>query len=79
MAPLIKAASPPGYDADFTLVDLGAKKRIENSWIASQCGWTPFDGVSCTGWPMATIVRGNVVMRDGQASATRMGQSVTFR
>jgi dihydroorotase len=68
-----------GYDADFTLVDLGAKKRIENSWIASQCGWTPFDGVSCTGWPMATIVRGNVVMRDGQASATRMGQSVTFR
>ena len=68
-----------GYDADFTLVDLKAKKRIENSWIASQCGWTPFDGVSCTGWPMATIVRGNVVMRDGQASATRMGQSVTFR
>src|SRR5690606_32091384 len=32
-----------GYDADFTLVDLNAKRTIENRWIASKCGWTPFD------------------------------------
>ncbi len=35
-----------GYDADFTIVDLKKKKRIENSWIASKCGWTPFDGLA---------------------------------
>ncbi len=34
-----------GYDADFTIVDLKAKKRIAHSQIASRCGWTPFDGL----------------------------------
>ena len=68
-----------GYDADFSIVDLKAKKRIENSWIASPCGWTPFDGVSCTGWPAATVVRGAVVMRDGEVADTLTGRPVTFR
>lgn len=68
-----------GYDADFSVVDLKATRRIENSQIASQCGWTPFDGVSCTGWPMATIVRGEVVMRDGAVSDALAGRPVTFR
>ena len=34
-----------GFDADFTIVDLKKKRKIENSWIASKCGWTPFDGM----------------------------------
>jgi dihydroorotase len=67
-----------GYDADFTLVDLKATRRIENAWIASQCGWTPFDGVDCTGWPVATIVRGQVAMRDGAVAGTPSGRAVTF-
>ena len=25
---------------------------------------TPFDGVQTAGWPVATVVRGQVVMRD---------------
>ncbi len=68
-----------GYDADFSIVDLRAKKRIENSWIASQCGWTPFDGVSVTGWPMATVVRGSIVMQNGEIAAPLMGRPVSFR
>ncbi len=67
-----------GYDADFTLVDLGAKKVIENDWIASKCGWTPFDGMAVTGWPMATIIRGRPVMRDGALVDTPRGQPVRF-
>lgn len=54
-----------GYDADFTIVDLGAKRRIENTWIASKCGWTPFEGIWTTGWPVATIIRGRTVVRNG--------------
>src|SRR5205085_5103230 len=42
-----------GYDADFTIVDLKKKKRVENSWIVSRCGWTPFDGMTTIGWPAA--------------------------
>ena len=36
------------------------------TWIASRCGWTPFDGMTVTGWPSATIIRGRIVMRDDQ-------------
>ncbi len=68
-----------GYDADFSIVDLKRSAKIENSWVASPCGWTPFDGLSVTGWPIATIVRGQMVMRDGAIAAPLTGRPVTFR
>lgn len=68
-----------GYDADFTLVDMQAQRTIENKWIASPCGWTPFDGMAITGWPMATIVRGHVVMRDDEVQGSPAGRLVHFR
>jgi dihydroorotase len=67
-----------GYDADLTIVDLGAKRRIENSWIASKCGWTPFDGMTVTGWPRATVIRGHIVMRDDELAAPQAGAPVQF-
>src|SRR3954471_2562590 len=67
-----------GYDADFTIVDLNAKRKIENSWIASKCGWTPFDGMTTTGWPIATVIRGRIIMRDGAVTAAGQGQPVRF-
>jgi len=67
-----------GYDADFTIVDLKAKRRIENAWIASKCGWTPFDGMETTGWPVATVIRGRIVMRDGALVATGQGAPIRF-
>jgi dihydroorotase len=68
-----------GNDADFSIVDMKAKRRIENSWIASQCGWTPFDGTMCSGWPMATIIRGQVVMFEGVVHGDPIGRAVKFR
>jgi dihydroorotase len=67
-----------GYDADFTIVDLKKKRRIENSWIASKCGWTPFDGMETTGWPAATIIRGRIVMRDDALLTPSAGEPVRF-
>jgi dihydroorotase len=67
-----------GYDADFTIVDLKRKQRIENSWIASRCGWTPFDGMETTGWPVATIIRGLSVMRDGALVTAGEGKPLRF-
>jgi dihydroorotase len=67
-----------GYDADFTLVDMKRVRRIENSWIASPCGWTPFDGMQVTGWPAATIVRGRVVMRDDEVLGEPAGRLAKF-
>ena len=67
-----------GYDGDFTIVDLGLSRKIENKWIASTCGWTPFDGMTTKGWPVATIIRGNIVMRDFAATGPAQGQAVRF-
>lgn len=67
-----------GYDADLTLVDLKARRAITNQWIASRCGWTPFDGMTVTGWPMATIVRGHVAMFEGQLQGAAIGQPMRF-
>jgi dihydroorotase len=68
-----------GYDGDVTLVDMKAQRRIEESWIASPCGWTPFAGHLCHGWPVATIVRGHVAMRDDTLLGSPQGGLVTFR
>jgi dihydroorotase len=67
-----------GFDADFTLADMKRQRRIEASWIVSPCGWTPFDGMAVTGWPVATIVRGNVVMQDDEVLGTPQGRLVKF-
>jgi dihydroorotase len=68
-----------GYDGDFTVVDLKAKRTITNDWIASKSGWTPFDGMDVTGWPKATIVRGHVVMRDDELLDKPIGAPVRFQ
>jgi len=73
-----KGAIRVGNDADLTLVDLAAKRVIRNDWIASRCGWTPFDGMSVTGWPKATIVRGRIVMRDDEILGQPSGELVRF-
>jgi dihydroorotase len=67
-----------GYDADFTIVDLNLTRTIENKWIASTCGWTPFDGMKTKGWPVATILRGMIVMRDFAATGAAQGQPLRF-
>lgn len=67
-----------GYDADFTLVDMRKQRTIEESWIVSPCGWTPFAGQRCTGWPMMTIIRGEVAMRDDEVIGTPRGAPVRF-
>jgi dihydroorotase len=67
-----------GYDADLTLVDLNAERLITDDWIVSRCGWTPYAGQQIKGWPMATIIRGNIVMRDGEVSGPQLGQPVRF-
>ncbi|OGN41059.1 MAG: dihydroorotase, partial [Caulobacterales bacterium RIFCSPHIGHO2_01_FULL_67_30] len=66
------------YDADLTIVDLKAKRTITHDQQASRCGWTPFDGVEATGWPMATLVRGRVVMQDGELIGSAHGRPVRF-
>jgi dihydroorotase len=67
-----------GFDADFTIVDLQRERTITNDWIASPCGWTPFDGLRVKGWPVATILRGTAVMREDEILGPPAGRRVVF-
>ncbi len=67
-----------GYDADLTIVDMRLRRVIEESWIVSPCGWTPFAGHECTGWPVLTVLRGQVAMRDDEVVGPPAGQAVRF-
>lgn len=68
-----------GYDADFTIVDLKARRTITDNWIVSKCGWTPYDNMKVTGWPISTILRGNVVMHEDQLIGDPLGTAVRFQ
>jgi dihydroorotase len=67
-----------GYDADFTVVDLKRSETITNRWIASRAGWTPYDGLKVTGWPVGTFVRGRRVMWQGEVLTPSTGEPVRF-
>lgn len=67
-----------GYDADITIVDLKQERRIENNWIASRCGWTPYHGMIVTGWPKGTMVRGQLVMWEDEIIGKAEGRPVEF-
>jgi len=67
-----------GYDADLTVVDLKRKQTITDQWVASRARWTPYDGVSVTGWPVGTLVRGRKVMWEGSLTTPAQGERVRF-
>ena len=67
-----------GYDADFTVVDMKRRETISDSWIASRCGWTPYDGKQVTGWPVGTFVRGACIMWEGEITTASRGEPVRF-
>jgi dihydroorotase len=69
-----KGRIAPGYDADLSIVDLAAERRIESRWIASKVGWTIYDGILARGWPLATVVRGRIVMREGEIVSPPAGR-----
>jgi dihydroorotase len=67
-----------GYDADLTVVDLKRRQTIADAQIASRAGWTPFNGVTVTGWPVGTLVRGHKAMWEGQLVHSAQGERVRF-
>lgn len=67
-----------GYDADLTLVDMKARRIVRAEDQATRCGWTPFDGFEAKGWPIATIIRGRLVMSEGEIVTPGAGEPIRF-
>lgn len=50
-----------GYDADLVILDLEMERIVENEKLFTKCKWSPFAGKKLKGWPIMTIVNGNIV------------------
>ncbi len=61
-----KGAIQIGSDADFTIVDMKAKKTIKEEDVISKVEFTPWVGYIVKGIPVYTIIRGKVVMDNGK-------------
>ena len=65
-------------DADLTIIDLNKEVKIKDDMMANKSGWTPFNNKNVKGWPIMTIVNGNIVMRDGELIGNPIGKPVSF-
>ncbi|NRG17935.1 dihydropyrimidinase [Rhizobiales bacterium] len=54
-----------GADADFAIWDPDREVTITQSALHHGSDYTPYEGMEVKGWPVATILRGRTVMRDG--------------
>ena len=55
-----------GYDADLIIVDLDKRQAVRNEDLLTKCKWSPFEGKILKGWPVTTIVNGNIVYDNGE-------------
>lgn len=54
-----------GMDADIGIWDPELTRTVSNTDLHHAVDHTPYEGMSLTGWPVTTLVRGQVVMSDG--------------
>ena len=66
------------YDADLTIVDMNKEVLIKDEWIESKCGWTPFNNYKVKGFPVATIVNGEIVMENSKIISPAKGKPLNF-
>lgn len=55
----------PGYDADIVIFDPHTERTLSPETLHENADWTPYDDLTFTGWPRTTVLRGQVVVRDG--------------
>jgi len=61
-----KGALRVGSDADLVIVDMDREVTIRNEDQITACGWTPYDGFKVKGAPVLSVLRGRVIMEDGE-------------
>ena len=67
-----------GYEADLTIIDMNKIVKIDNDKIESKCKWSPFHGVEVKGFPVITIVNGEIKMKNGEIIGKPGGKLLNF-
>ncbi len=67
-----------GWDADLVLVDLQTVRPVLRQDLLTKCGWSPFEGWQLTGWPVVTIVGGEIVFANNRVNPKINGKALKF-
>jgi len=55
-----------GKDADLVIFDPDRRVKLSTDFLHERVDWTPYEGIALQGWPVITISRGEVIVRDGE-------------
>jgi len=55
-----KGSLEPGSDGDLVLVDPDVHGPLPLRWLHSRAGYSPYEGMAMHGWPVVTVLRGQI-------------------
>lgn len=61
-----KGEITPGFDADLVVIDPELERTIAPADLHSYADYSPYEGMTTKGWPVMTILRGEVIVDDGE-------------
>lgn len=67
-----------GYDADLVVVDMEREMEVGSRPFFTKCNWSPFAGWKLKGWPVKTMVAGEVIFEDGKVVSEKLAKEVWF-
>ena len=67
-----------GSDADFTVVDLNKNLKLTRDHVFNSNGWSIWEGWQMKGWPVMTLLRGNIMMEwpEGEPKRRVVGEPI---
>jgi len=67
-----------GWDADLTLVDIEHTRPVRNEETFTKVRWSPWHGRELCGWPLYTIVNGEIAFDNGHIREQVRGRPLTY-
>ncbi len=71
-----KGRIAPGYEADVVVFDPDQTVMLSERTLHEAADWTPYEGTEVTGWPRTVLLRGRVVVDDGEVLSAHSGRFV---
>jgi dihydropyrimidinase len=65
-----------GSDADFVIVEIGKHHMVRRAELKTNAPYCPWEGWELNCWPVLTMIRGQVVFRDGRLEKERVQISI---